>query len=92
MSIVAPRSFPVGMATPISGSASNAAGDHFSIYWSASAGHFQDEEKADTTFTCTDVGVQTITLLVANKDLCSDAIAQSVVCVPGRMPGGDAGR
>jgi hypothetical protein len=91
MSIVAPRAFQLGVATQISGSASNPAGDKFTIYWSASSGHFKDETEADTTFTCTDLGVQTITMLVANKDLCSDAVAQSVICVPPLDAGVDAG-
>jgi len=83
MSIVAPRAFNLGMPTPISGAASDDSGNEFAVRWSSSSGHFQDSTKAHTTFTCTELGVQTVTLLASNPDLCSDALAVALFCVNG---------
>lgn len=80
MTIVAPRAFDLGTPTQISGTASNAAGDHFSVLWSASSGHFGDRRQPQTTFTCTEAGLQTVTLLVANLAECSNAVAAAVQC------------
>jgi len=87
MAIVAPHSFVLGTPTPIAGSANNDAGDQFSMHWTSSAGRFEDDTAAQTTFTCTKLGVQTLTLLVGIGRSCSQALAAAFVCVEPRDGG-----
>jgi hypothetical protein len=81
MTIVAPLSFDLDNPSPISGSASDDVGDVFALRWSASAGRLEDRSKAQTKFTCTELGPQTLTLLAVARDACSQAVAVAFWCM-----------
>jgi hypothetical protein len=81
MTLVAPHAFDLNSPSPIAGSASDDAGDEFSMRWSASAGHFENRTNARTIFTCTEPGVQTLTLLATSSESCSEALAVAFSCL-----------
>jgi hypothetical protein len=81
MTVVAPPFFNRDSPSPISGSASNDTGDEVALRWSASAGRFEDRAKAQTMFTCTEPGEQTLTLLAVTRDACSQAVAVAFSCL-----------
>jgi hypothetical protein len=81
ITVVAPPSFDRDTPSPISGSASDDAGDAVALRWSASAGRFQDRTNAQTMFTCTEAGEQTLTLLAVARDACSQAVAVAFSCL-----------
>jgi hypothetical protein len=81
MTVVAPLVFALDTPSPISGSASDDAGDEVVFKWSASAGRFDNRARAQTMFTCTELGAQTLTLLAVTRGSCSEAVARAFSCM-----------
>jgi len=85
MAIVSPLQTSVGNEIDLSAMAVDEEGDPIAYMWSASSGTFADAMAAVTTYTCTEVGDDIITILVTDDDgeYCMDMHSIPITCVAG---------
>jgi hypothetical protein len=83
--IVSPLQTSVGNEIDLSALTSDAEGDAVTIVWSASGGEIADANANDTTYTCGEVGEQSITISVSDDEFvyCMDEWTVPVTCVEG---------
>ena len=87
--VVSPLQTSLGNEIDLSAQTIDVEGDAVTIVWSATGGSIADSNAAETTYTCGEVGQQSITVTVSDDDFdyCMDSWAVPVTCVIG--DGGD---
>jgi len=78
---VAPLSSGLGTPIVLTSTATDADADPVTFAWTATAGTFANAAAASTTYVCTAVGSQTLTLTVSDGSGCTDTISANVTCV-----------
>ena len=83
--IVSPLQTSVGNDIDLFAMATDAEGDDVAYVWSATGGSIDDSNAQETTFTCGEVGEQSITITVSDDELvyCMDDWTVAVTCVEG---------
>ena len=83
--IVSPLQTSVGNDIDLSAQTVDVEGDAVTIVWSATGGSIADSNAADTTYTCGEVGQQSITVTVSDDEFefCMDDWTVAVTCVEG---------
>ena len=80
---VAPLQTSIGADIDVSAAAADAEGDAITYEWTATGGSFADDAAAATSYTCTDPGMQEVTVTASDDDFeyCDDSWTVSVNCV-----------
>ncbi|MGB5704838.1 MAG: hypothetical protein WBM48_18595, partial [Polyangiales bacterium] len=83
--VVSPLQTSVGNDIDLSAQTVDVEGDDVTIVWSATGGSIADSNANETTYTCGEVGQQSITVTVSDDDFeyCMDSWAVAVTCVEG---------
>ncbi|MGB8330080.1 MAG: hypothetical protein WCE62_08115, partial [Polyangiales bacterium] len=83
--VASPLQTSVGNDIDLSAIGSDDEGDAIKYIWSATGGSIADSSAASTTYTCGEVGDQTITIVVSDDDFvyCMDQWTFPVTCVQG---------
>ena len=93
--VVSPLQTSVGNDITLSAQAVDTEGDDVTFEWTASGGSIADASAADTSYTCGEVGEQSITITVSDDPECMDDWTVAVTCVDGDGgmggSGGDGG-
>src|SRR6185436_11050061 len=80
---VAPDSAQVGDSVAVGAAATDPKGRALTTAWTSPSGSFADATAANTTYTCADPGVHTLTATVTSVGgLCSDSFGVDVTCTP----------
>jgi len=94
MVVVSPLQTSVGNQIDVMATAVDVEGDPIEYRWTGTGGSFADPSAAVTTFTCEQVGQQTITITVSDEgfDFCDCSWTTDVTCVEdGGGEGGSGG-
>ena len=91
--VVSPLQTSVGNQIDVFAMASDIEGDPIEYRWSGTGGTFADPSSRETTYTCQEVGEQTITVTVSDDgfDYCTCDHTVDIICVDGGGTGGTGG-
>ena len=81
LTIVGPFVQVMGETSVFTGHAQDEQQHIFALAWAASGGELSDSVGAVTKYTCTEPGIQTITMIAALETVCTSAIAHVVTCL-----------
>jgi len=83
--IVSPRQTSVGNQIDLSAVGTDEDGDSIQYFWTGTGGSIADPNAASTTYTCGEVGEQTVTITISDDDFefCTDDEVFPVTCVEG---------
>ena len=82
---VSPLQTSVGNQIDLSAMGSDDDGDPVAYLWTGTGGSIADPNAASTTYTCGEVGEQTVTITISDDDFeaCTDDLTVPVTCVEG---------
>ncbi len=91
--VVAPLQTSVGNDIDVFALAYDTEGDSIAYRWTGTGGTFADPTSRETTYTCQEVGEQTITITVSDDgfDYCTCDHTVDIICVDGGGTGGTGG-
>lgn len=83
--VVSPLQTSVGNQIDLSAIGTDEDGDSILYFWTGTGGSIADPNAASTTYTCVEVGEQTITITISDDDFeyCTDDEVFPVTCVEG---------
>ena len=83
--VVSPLQTSVGNQIDLAAQGTDPEGDAITYVWSATGGSIADSSAASTTYTCGEVGEQTITITISDDafEYCMDDWTVAVTCVAG---------
>lgn len=81
LTIVGPFVQFVGETTEFSGHAQDDQRHEFQLSWSASGGELSSESGLSTKYTCSELGIHTISMTATLNAVCSSAVAHVVTCL-----------